>query len=619
MPGLIGLVGQRATPVAASTAAGSIEHFDDYCSQHTSPLQHAWIAQVWRHRKEVAGSWSHDDASGVSIFVNGTVIVPGLLPKRMRSSDLLAAYLNDNLAPEKYDGSFVIAVADPRTQQLVVYNDRLGILPFYYFAGPGCFCFAPEAKAIFSALCMTPEYSTIGLVSFLALGYCLADTTLFTSIHFLEPGSMLVIDVPASTYKLSRYWRMRFDPSPQLRSRRRAGEAMRDAILAGHQSVFADSDESFDLLLSGGWDSRGMLAAAHALGRMPRRSLSWGLRDDQPLSDPHLAAQLARRYKLDHRFIRCETDTFIENAVQWSYLTELNTDNFGWYGEGTHVLLNEYAGPVDFVLVGDECWGLGKHVRDQVEAMAACFMAAPLQNPLGECLAPELRAECTDIYLAEVQKVLQGCENTDLDDQKDFLYLHGRLPRFIFALGYYKELVVEVRRPFLCTGVLDLMQKIPARLRYGKNLYISTLIRFFPDLLKVGQQSGNSLPVWQRDLREKPALSQYFASLLSTQTLSRTSFGQHLDVSAIDRIAKAFFSESRTDPPGGAPYRTSHGALVQSLKQRLTAYDDVRLACHLRKVKTTALSHFDLLRRIALLTLLDQHFARFSQPLPRAG
>ncbi len=616
MPGVIGLIGTGATAEAASLAATSISHFDSYCSKQVSPFDDVEIAQVWRNLTETADCWDKETVSGTSVFVNGKIIKPGIRPRHIGAAEILQNYLSDTLKPDKYDGSFLIVIADVRTRQLVVYNDRLGTLPCYYFSSSSCFCFAPEAKAIFSSLGLKPEYSISGLVTFLTLGYCLADTTLFSAIHFLEPGSRLVIDVPTASYEITRYWRMHYDPAHTIRSRRNAEDALYEAIIAGHRSVFANAEERYDLLLSGGWDSRGMLAAAHKLGYMPQRSISWGLRDDVPLSDPFLAAQLAEQYGVEHHFFSYDTDAFVEHATEWSYLTEVNTDNFtdnfGWHGEGTKLLLNEYASNVDFVMAGDECWGFGGHVRNRVEAMASCRMPASFPDSLAICFGPGLAADCSDIYSAEIDKVLRHCSNENPNDIKDFLYAHGRNARFIFPLAYYKELAAEVRRPFLCKDVLDVVQQLPTRFRYGKNLYISTLVRFFPELIKVDEDSTDGLPQWRRDLRKKPKLSRFFASLLSRQTLSQSSFSDFLNLQEVEKIVSQFFEAPPNDQSREIGPRARMGPRMQRVKQQLRAYDDIRLAAGLKKPATNSYKNYDLLRRIALLVLLDRNLSRFS-------
>lgn len=611
MPGIAGIVGEFATCAEAEAARHALSHFPDYTSLVASPFDGVQIAQVNRGQPEPSPAWHRDAASDVSLFLNGTVIAPGSHPRMLLGSDLLQAYLDNSLRVTDYDGSFVLVIVDGRTRQLIIYNDRLATLPCYYHSRPGAFYFSPEAKGIFAALGSVPAYSQTGLVTFLALGYCLGETTLFDGVQCLEPASRVVVDTQTAEYRITRYWQLHFEPAKAYRSRRTAEYALYESILAGHRTIFADPDEQYDMLLSGGWDSRGMLAAAHALGRLPRRSISWGLRDDIPGSDPYLAAQLAEQYSVPHHFISYDTDTFVKNAEDWTYITELNTDNFGWYGEGTDILLSEYAGTVDFIVAGDENWGTGNYVRNREEAMITRFMPAPLPETIRACLSPSTAANAQDIYYAEVDAVLRHCENSNWSDKKDYLYLHGRLARFIFSLGYYKELAVEVRRPFLTKQVLDVVQALPVRMRYGKNLYISTMLRFFPELLNVEKRWAQSLPNWSRDLREKEPLYSCFSELLSTKAIADTGFSELLDLDVIGKASSGFFATPYKAQPAGRDRTARRGRLVNMLKQRVTAYDDVRRLLRLQNARRSKFQDLSLLRRIALLVLLDRNAPRF--------
>ena len=49
------------------------------------------------------------------------------------------------------------------------------------------------------------------------------------------------------------------------------------------------------------------------------------------------------------------------------------------------------------------------------------------------------------------------------------------------------------------TRVLDVLAEVPARFRADKNLYISMLGRFFPDVAAFPSRIADSLPHWPRD------------------------------------------------------------------------------------------------------------------------
>lgn len=607
MPGLVGLVGERAQDQVISDCLASISHFDSYVSKSAAPGSAIRVGQVWRREKEVRESWCQDAGTGAAAFVNGTAIQAGATPTRISAREVLDAYLNGDLAPESYDGGFVAMIYDPRNHKVVLFNDRLGSLPLYYASDAKNFCFGPEPKAVFSGTNMPRRYSADGVTTFMTLGFCLADTTLFADLHFLEPGTVLTLDTQSLRYSLRRYWSLQFEPDSELSSRGRGEEALHEAFLDGHRTSLGFSDETYDLLLSGGWDSRGLLGAAAALNRPPRRTVSWGLREDVPGSDPFIARQFAEQFELQHRFISYDSDSFVDNAAEWTRITELSTDNFGWYGEGTTILLNEYMGGADFVVAGDHGYGCEGFAGDKSQAMAAMYMPTLIPDSITSCLSPEAASGARDRYLAEVDKVLKPCNSEIPNDQKDFLYIHGRVHRFIFSLGYYKELAVEVRRPFLSTQNLDIVEKIPPRLRYNKNLYLSMMLRYFPALYNIGQRSADSLPLWRHDLRTKPALADLFQELLSEQVLRDSAIGEYLDVAEVRRLVDEFYSvvPERQKPPTRLVPRANRW--VQFLRHRVTSVDNLRVRFGVRQPFRQALSDFDLLKRIALLVLYERH------------
>jgi hypothetical protein len=59
------------------------------------------------------------------------------------------------------------------------------------------------------------------------------------------------------------------------------------------------------------------------------------------------------------------------------YLSELTTDNFGWFAEGAGFLSAFYDASTDVTLVGDEAWEWRGYVANEMETGAAVFPARP--------------------------------------------------------------------------------------------------------------------------------------------------------------------------------------------------------------------------------------------------
>ena len=71
----------------------------------------------------------------------------------------------------------------------------------------------------------------------------------------------------------------------------------------------------------------------------------------------------------------------------------------------------------------------------EMEARAAVFpprLPAVLQKILREPFVHD----AYQMYNDAITNISRHCQNVDFIDRKDFMYLHGRIARFIFSLGY---------------------------------------------------------------------------------------------------------------------------------------------------------------------------------------
>ena len=610
MPGIVGIIGPGADAMRLRSGLSALRHFPQYGAVSATVAPGVECGEVWRDGNHSARDWAVDRASNVTVMVCGSPFTASAPARRMTATTLLDAYLRSGeLDLAALDGSYTLLVADPRRRTVRISSDRLGTLPLYYTAMDGVVCFAPEAKAIFAALERTPELSRDGVISFLNCGYCLGKTTLFEGVSYLEPGSVLEIDVDSGRMNVQRYWRVVYSAAPELRGRRAAEDALHEALLAAHSAVLKDAPNGFAVMLSGGWDSRGLMAYAKSVNRRPSTALTWGRTLDVPNSDASLAADLAARFAVPFKFIAYESEQLVQNARSWAYLSELANDNGGWYAEGATTLAEHYRMSADFALVGDECWGGHGLPRTEQEVRNA-NMPATLGPGVAGYLLPSIREECRSRYEAQIDHLLSACTNDHPIDRRSFLYLHGRVARFIFGLGYYKELAVEIRRPFLMAGVLDVLTRMPQRFRVDKNLYISMFGRYFPELAAVTTNVASSLPDWKRDMRTKPALRTFFLERLDESRLGGV-LGELLDPRAVEDLKRSFFG---ANVAAAAPLRErSLGRhLPLRFKQRLKATGlypgsrDVLGAYPLR-------GPGDLVRCIALLSLLQESLGAFGR------
>lgn len=583
-----------------------MRHFRRYVAREVRIQSGIAVGQVWRSSRSAASDWAYDPDRQVRLFLCGTVFSSSS-GRRMAAADLLSQYLCDGrFDPDECDGSFVVVIVDLPRDLLMIFNDRLGSLPVYWATARGAFWFAPEAKAIFAMRGETPRLSPAGAACFLSCGYSVGDLTLFEGVRALEPGTCASVRLSDPAIELRRWWKIVYCPRQELKSRKSAANALYREVLAAHRRLVPESSCCYDLLLSGGLDSRGILGCLARNGTLPRRAVSWGERSDIPDSDPYLAGALARRFGVRYEFFGYEPGQLLANAESWCRISELANDNIGWYAEGTPVLEEQYDPASEFVLLGDEAWGWGPKVICEDQARSA-VMPARLPEVMRAVLKPEAARAFQSSYDSAVATVLNDCENPGWDDRKDFLYLHGRVARFIFSLGYYKELAVELRRPFLTRNVLEIIQGLPARFRWNKNLYRSMLSGYLPEVMEIPPATASSLPDWPGYARRDVRFRGFLTDLLEVERIEAGVLRGCLDPDALAARRKRYF---RDGPVGCARSGGDRSRMPPMIPEWIRPY----LRRWRRRDQAEYVGEFRCWFRLALLVLLEGSLDRFGRP-----
>jgi hypothetical protein len=611
MPGIIGLVGAEDLGRVAA-ALKKISYMEAYEASVFQESPTLTLGYVGRPSQRDFATSPDQDRPRLSVLVYGTVFSQHPRPHRLPASQILDDYRSSGFKGlrQNYDGSFVIVVVDHEKRRLHVANDRVGTQPVYYREVQGVLAFGPEVKALMTAGDTDARLSEAGIVNLLITGYNPGRLTLFDDVYALEPGSLLTYDLSRRTASRERYWKIVYEPAPGLHRRGVAVEALFESTLRAHELHLADAPREFDLFLSGGLDSRGILGVLDRMRAMPKRALGWGMRDDIPGSDAWIAKRLAGEFRVDFSFLPYDTDHMTEIAAEWVYVSELVNDNIGRYGEGMSAIRGFYSTGADFTFIGDEAWGWRGHAADETEARAH-VLPPSLPSQLKSILRSDQVDRFESLYDESLREIMHPCENTDATDRKDFLYLHGRVARFIFTLGYYREIASEMRRPFLSNGVLEVVRQLPKEYRVHKNLYITMLKKFLPRTMKHPEMEVPSLPDWSYDLRHKEPLRNYFLQLLDFSDLEGTPLGGMIDRTAFERLRDEFFAAhvrplNRRTSTKIRLKRAARQALVT--RPRL---DRFLTRARTRMAPAGSGNALDPLWRIALCVLLQRNLARF--------
>ena len=128
------------------------------------------------------------------------------------SSDVeVIVHLYEDMGPEcvrRLRGMFGFALWDSRLRLLMLARDRLGIKPLYYTVGQEGLCFGSEIKPILVTHQIEPKMDVLALRDLFTFGFVRGPRTLFSGIHQLLPGHVLLCQ--GGNVSIKRYWQVSF-------------------------------------------------------------------------------------------------------------------------------------------------------------------------------------------------------------------------------------------------------------------------------------------------------------------------------------------------------------------------------------------------------------------------
>jgi asparagine synthase (glutamine-hydrolysing) len=156
------------------------------------------------------------------------------------------------------DGEFLIVFYNKQDERVLLMNDSMGRLPFYYCVSGPVLLASRETKFIVPFL-ESVRFNKPALMEYLLYGFPFAENTLLEGVFQLAPGSILTFDCRSGQFSKT----VSSEPALEFTSwtdRSGVAKEMKQRFLQGlSQRVEALGDHDAIVLLSGGLDSRATL------------------------------------------------------------------------------------------------------------------------------------------------------------------------------------------------------------------------------------------------------------------------------------------------------------------------------------------------------------------------
>jgi asparagine synthase (glutamine-hydrolysing) len=414
----------------------------------------------------------------------------------------------------RLNGSFALVVLDRAARRVVIATDRTASRPLFCWQDGSTLYVAPELKALLTLPGLTRRLDWRAVAGFLASGFWLNGYTAVEGVRRLEGATVLTIE--RAGLRRERYWQYRFTEGEPDRGEQHYRDTLAELVRAAVRRQLR-GDHRYGVLLSGGYDSRGLLGCylAERPGVTPT-TISWGVDESTPDSDCWIARRVAARVGSRHRFYPLRPEALVDALEQTVSLSDGMTAAAGNYPEGLSIFaaIREELG-VQVLLRGDECLGwrdgpfdeptvlrsVGIHGLDDVAAYHT------LLEPAAHRRLSELVTDLRD-------EISARCPAAAPHDRKDFFYLDQRLQYYLHPLNYFKTLEVEARRPYLDNDILDFVTTLPVKYRLDKALFRRTVVHMFPGLFEQMARHSNLID-WRHRLDTDEALRRFVRQRLA--------------------------------------------------------------------------------------------------------
>lgn len=401
------------------------------------------------------------------------------------------------------NGNFAGVIYDTTAEEVSVFVDRLGSQPIFCARPAGQFVFSTQIQTLTDHPAIEPAFDLEYLFEYLTFRRVFGVETPLRGITKLHPASITTYDLASDSVGSEVYWEPRFRPVD------RPFESIVDEFVETFRTVVDDwlaRDRECGLLLSGGSDSRLILAAAD------QRLTAFHLADWWS-EEAQTAQEAARTAGADFELLR-RTDSYYEDMLQ----KNASLSNFdGYFFQGYLTPFeDEVVGSVDALMSGLYADTLFKSESIPTHSLSL----GPLGTvPLPVAVGVESPWDVLEQWIEESNGPLPSTPayfdvHADMHDilSRNVTEADGRithhgvtydsLAELVVANRYYplsndSELIYQnslrqlcpYRTPYLDNRLVDLHLTVPKRYRLRHNLIEEAIGRIDPELAAIPHAS----------------------------------------------------------------------------------------------------------------------------------
>lgn len=369
------------------------------------------------------------------------------------------------------DGIFCAVLYDRQKRKIILLTDRYGMRGLFYYHKNGNFAWASEIKAFLQLEFFDRQVDRQAISCFMELGYLVGDITYFSCVKLLPPATLLTYDLDSNRLHRQHYWSWANIKQSNL-SFNDAVDAMSEIVMrAVHRRI--DITESTVFPISGGLDSRMLLAATHQLHpEYKGQCYTFGAHS---CADIVLAQQVTDLVGWPHVIHELTPDNWFEKRIPIIWVTDGLLDMQHMHGcEFVHDITMQGR----FVING--------YAGDAI--LGSSFLSIETKNKrINNNIAEQYYGQYT--YLADIESSFYDTPHVEPN------LLMNRVRRFTNMGTLASSAWLEHKKPFLDNELIEFVFSLNDDYRSGNKLYSAFLLKQFPEFYKTipWQKNGKTI------------------------------------------------------------------------------------------------------------------------------
>lgn len=396
-----------------------------------------------------------------------------------RSGDFANAY-----------GRFVVLVHDIEKDELCLFNDRYGWIPFYQVVTKDKIYFAPQIKPFLDRGVVEKTVDYAALSNLMAFNVPMEDKTLVAGVSSVPPGIRMRISLAQHRVDQTKQW----DPVAMLREPKLAYQDVKGEMIARFLEGCGKSIQGKDhvgITLSGGMDSRCLLAAA-LTADVTISTYNTSVPDSR---SGKYASRMAAMSKAAHRFhpvgreFAARYYPILKDVMSLTEGMNLNSEAEGYW------LSSHVSGPQVMLHGGmAELSKLGAmHVYFVDDSLLNADRASfpdvlwkrfePRFHARSNYFTPAFRAQIRDQAKASMERKIARLDGLSVPEIMQVFYIE-EFTKVTRCCGHLWNQTVPLDFPFSYPAYMDLLLRVHSHERMDQHFQMDLLKQTSPELFR---------------------------------------------------------------------------------------------------------------------------------------